>query len=54
MDMAFSKNVYANSDLSNTMQVVFDKLDRALDDVENGRVLSDEEFWDWYDKEEFV
>ena len=41
------------NDLDNAIQTVLDKLDKALDDVENGRVLTEEEFWDWYENEKF-
>ena len=38
-----------HQDMANTlddaMQVLFSKLDDALDDVENGRVISEEELW---------
>ena len=42
-----------NQDMANTlddaMQVLFLKLDDALDDVENGRVISEEELWEELD-----
>ena len=31
--------------LDEAMQVLFSKLDEAIDDVENGRVISEEELW---------
>lgn len=31
--------------LDDVMQVLFSKLDDAIDDVENGRVISEEELW---------
>ncbi len=38
-----------NQEMANTlddvMQVLFSKLDDAIDDVENGRVISEEELW---------
>lgn len=38
-----------NHDMTNTlddaMQVLFSKLDDAIDDVENGRIISEEELW---------
>lgn len=38
-----------HQDMANTlddaMQVLFSKLDDAIDDVENGRVISEEELW---------
>lgn len=38
-----------HQDMTNTlddaMQVLFSKLDDAIDDVENGRVISEEELW---------
>lgn len=42
-----------NQDMTNTlddaMQVLFSKLDDAIDDVENGRVISEEELWEELD-----
>lgn len=32
-------------DVKNAMNVLFDKLDEAIDDIENGRTLSSEEMW---------
>ena len=31
--------------LDDAMQILFSKLDDAIDDVENGRVISEEELW---------
>ena len=36
------ENTYTIND---AMQVIFSKLDEALDDFENGRVISEEEMW---------
>lgn len=36
------KNTYAIDDAMNTL---FSKLDEAIDDLENGRVISEEEMW---------
>lgn len=36
------ENTYTIDD---AMQVLFSKLDEALDDFENGRVISEEEMW---------
>lgn len=36
------ENAYTIND---AMQVIFSKLDEALDDFENGRVISEEEMW---------
>ena len=36
------ENAYTIND---AMQVIFSKLDEALDDFENGRVISEEELW---------
>ena len=36
------ENTYTISD---AMQVIFSKLDVALDDFENGRVISEDEMW---------
>lgn len=42
-----------HQDMTNTlddaMQVLFSKLDDAIDDVENGRVISEEELWEEFD-----
>lgn len=55
MDMTANRtNVYVDKSLDSAMQIVFDKLGEALDDVRNGRVLTEEEFWAEYDKEDFV
>lgn len=43
----------SNRDASNTlddaMQILLSKLDEAIDDVENGRVISEEELWEELD-----
>ena len=43
----------SNRDASNTlddaMQILLSKLDEAIDDVENGRVISEEEMWEELD-----
>lgn len=31
--------------IENAMNVLCDKLDEAIDDIENGRVISEEEMW---------
>lgn len=36
------KNTYAIDD---AMNALFSKLDEAIDDLENGRVISEEEMW---------
>lgn len=42
MEAVQMKNIYTLDDATN---VLFSKLDEALDDVENGRVISEEEMW---------
>ena len=42
-------NQDAANALGDAMQVLFSKLDEAIDDVENGRVLSEEELWEELD-----
>lgn len=37
-----TKNAYTIND---AMDVLFSKLDEAIDDMENGRVISEEEMW---------
>ena len=37
-----TKNAYT---INNAMDVLFFKLDEAIDDMENGRVISEEEMW---------
>lgn len=43
----------SNRDASNTlddaMQILLSKLDEAIDDVENSRVISEEELWEELD-----
>lgn len=41
-----TKNAYTIND---TMEVLFSKLDEAIDDMENGRVFSEEEMWAEFD-----
>lgn len=43
MDMTVNKPV--DCSLEDDMEVVFNLLDEALDDYENGRLLTEEEFW---------
>lgn len=46
MEAAQSVNGKNISDtLDDAMAVIFSKLDDAIDDVENGRVISEEELW---------
>ena len=33
------------------MGILFTKLDEAIDDIENGRVLTEDEFWEEIDKD---
>ena len=35
----------ANRVADEAMNILFSKLDEAIDDLENGRVLTEEEFW---------
>lgn len=35
----------ASNDVNAAMKVLFSKLDEAIDDIENGRVLTEEELW---------
>ena len=42
-------NQDAANALGDAMQVLFSKLDEAIDDVENGRVISEEELWEELD-----
>lgn len=37
-----TKNTYTIND---SVDVLFSKLDEAIDDMENGRVISEEEMW---------
>lgn len=34
-----------SNDVDAAMKVLFSKLDEAIDDMENGRVLTEEELW---------
>lgn len=43
MDMTANKAV--GYTLENSVQVVLNMLDDAIDDYENGRLLTEEEFW---------
>lgn len=52
--MTRQKEISIDNSLDSAMQIVFDKLSEALDDVRNGRVLSEEEFWAEYDREDFI
>ena len=42
-----TKNAYTIND---AMDVLFSKLDDAIDDLENGRVISEEDMWEELDK----
>ena len=44
MDMIVNKPV--DCSVEDDMQVVFGMLDEAIDDYENGRLLTEEECWD--------
>lgn len=51
--MALAKAVAARADsytLKDAMSVLLTKLDEALDDVEKGRVLTEEDLWAEIDK----
>ncbi len=39
------KQQEASDDVNDAMKVLFSKLDEAIDDIENGRVLTEEELW---------
>ena len=47
--MALAERAKAATDstenIDNAMNILFGKLDEAIDDMENGNVLSEEEFW---------
>lgn len=46
--MATAKAVKLQDDthsIDNTMNILYTKLDEAIDDLENGRVISEEEMW---------
>lgn len=34
-----------SNDVDTAMEILFSKLDEAIDDMENGRVLTEEELW---------
>lgn len=36
--------------IDNAMSILYDKLDEAIDDLENGRVISEEEMWEELDE----
>ena len=38
-------NMKTSYDVKDAMNVLFGKLDEAIDDIENGRTLSSEEMW---------
>lgn len=40
-----AKNQETSYTLADAMNVLFSKLDEAIDDVENGRLISEEELW---------
>lgn len=55
MDMTANRsNTYVDKNLDSTMKIVFDKLSEALDDVRSGRVLTEEDLWAEYDKDDFI
>lgn len=39
------KQQEVSDDVNEAMKVLFSKLDEAIDDMENGRVLTEEELW---------
>ena len=39
----------ADNTLDNVLQVLFSKLDEAIEDIENGRVVSEEDLWEELD-----
>lgn len=39
------QNNTASYDVKDAMNILFNKLDEAIDDMENGRTLSSEEMW---------
>lgn len=46
MDAVQTTLNFKDSDIMNdAMQTLFRELDKAIDDMENGRVLSEEEMW---------
>lgn len=38
-------NSTTSYDVKDAMNILFNKLDEAIDDIENGRTLSSEEMW---------
>lgn len=49
MEVAKVTNTNSSLSINDAMNVLFSKLDEAIDDMENGRVLSDEELWEEID-----
>ncbi|MBQ2982083.1 MAG: hypothetical protein IJD58_08215 [Lachnospiraceae bacterium] len=46
--MAIAKAIRQQEDtysIENAMNILYSKLDEAIDDLENGRVISEEEMW---------
>ena len=46
--MATTKAIRRQDDtysIDNAMNILYEKLDEAIDDLENGRVISEEEMW---------
>lgn len=46
--MAIAKVIRQQEDtysIDNAMNILYSKLDEAIDDLENGRVISEEEMW---------
>lgn len=39
------KQQEASNDVNEVMKILFSELDEAIDDMENGRVLTEEELW---------
>ncbi len=46
MEVIETKNSYATND---AMNALFSQMDVAIDDMENGRVISEEEMWAEFD-----
>ena len=49
--MGMTANKTVDYALENSMQTVLKMLDEAIDDYENGRVLTEEEFWEGIQEE---
>lgn len=49
MEAAKQTNTNSSLSINDAMNVLFSKLDEAIDDMENGRVLSEEELWEEID-----